>query len=66
VLIAVTFASAMTALEGSVMRPVREALVDCARRTLENETRNKNARARIQPIVSPQQHAEAVSVLSAL
>src|SRR5712692_3512461 len=42
---AATLASAMKALEGSAMRPVREALVDWARRTGVDEMRRSSRRA---------------------
>src|SRR6266478_8516078 len=62
---AVTFVSAMKALEGSVTRPEREALVDWAWRTDEEKTSNRQAARAGTRIVSPQGNAEAVSVLSA-
>ena len=39
VFIAATLASATVALDRSVTRPVRDAFVDCARRTQENKER---------------------------
>src|SRR5258707_11714327 len=62
---AATFASAMRALEGSVMRPVREAFVDWARRPDEEKTSNRHAARAGTRIVLPQGNAGAVSVLSA-
>src|SRR5262249_49489620 len=40
-LMAATLAPTINALEGSVMRPVSEAFVDCARRTVVDEIRKK-------------------------
>src|SRR6266852_3210104 len=62
---AAIFASEMRAWEGSVTRPVREALVDWARRTDEEKTSNRHAARAGTRIISPQGNAEAMSVLSA-
>ena len=64
-LIAATFASAMVALEGSLMRPVSEAFVDWARRPDEEKTSNRHAARAGTRIISPQGNAEGVSLLSA-
>ncbi len=42
-LMAAILASTMMAFEGSVMRPVSEALVDCARRTGASTARKRKA-----------------------
>jgi len=55
----------MRDLEGSVMRPVREAFVDWARRADEEKTSNRHAARAGTRIISRQGNAEAVSVLSA-
>src|SRR6266446_10610676 len=62
---AATFASAITAFEGSAMRPVRDAFVDWARRPDEEKTSNRHAARAGTRIISPQGNEEAVSVLSA-
>jgi len=64
-LIAAILASAMTALEGSVMRPEREAFVDWARRPDEEKTNNTHAARAGTRIISPQGNSETVSLLSA-
>src|SRR5262245_38361232 len=57
---AAILASTITALEGSVMRPVREALVDCARRTGEKDARRRNVSAtRCISLTSRKPYAEA-------
>ena len=63
-LTAATVAPMISALEGSVTRPVTEAFVDWAQRTGENEERNSTRRVETR-IISPQGNAEAVSVLAA-
>src|SRR5712692_271228 len=60
--IAATLASAIAALEGSVTRPVRDALVDWARRPDEEKTSNRHAARPGTRIISPQGNAGAVSV----
>ena len=63
-LMAAILASAIKALEGSVMRPVREAFVDWARKLDEEKTSNRHAARAGTRIISRQGNAEAVSVLS--
>ena len=61
-LMAATLASTITALEGSVTRPVREAFVDWARRAEVNEARESSRRAVIALLGSVGLHPEPEAI----
>jgi hypothetical protein len=55
---AATFASAMTALLGSVTRPAMDPFVECARRTAGNEEKNRSRRTGITRMFKTQRRSE--------